>query len=121
MQPFGCVPAIDEDHGHGPLQCRVQLNYEVKLCIFGHLHLIVLDTLQLLSLLLDTEALEVADEAPHEFEDSICVSRRIKTVLRSDVELREVLLEGQEAFVVRLLDEELISFVIDDHLQCGEV
>ena len=72
----------------------MQLNYEVKLCIFGHLHLIVLDTLQFLSLLLDTEALEIADEAPHEFEHSVCVGRRIKAVLWGDVELREVLLEG---------------------------
>ena len=93
MQPFGSVPTIDKDHGHGALQCRVQLNYEVKFCVFGHLHLEVLDTLQLLSLLLDTEAFEFADEAPHEFEHSVCVSSRVEAVLRCHVEFCEVLLE----------------------------
>ena len=94
LQPFGGVPAIDKDHSHGSLQCRVQLNYEVKFRVFGHLHLEVLDTFQLLSLFLDTEAFEVADEASHEFEHCVCICGRIETVLRRHVEFCEVLLEG---------------------------
>ena len=92
LQSFCGVPPIDEDHCHGALQCRVKLNYEVKFSILSHLHLKVLDTFQLLSLFLNTEAFKVADEASHEFEHRVCVGRRIETVLRRHVEFCKVLL-----------------------------
>ena len=72
----------------------MQLNYEVKFSILGHLHLKVLDTFQLLSFFLDTEAFEVADEASHEFKHRVCVGRRVEAVLWRHVEFCKVLLEG---------------------------
>lgn len=42
-------------------------------------------------------------------------------MLGRHVQLRQLLLQHEEALVVRLLDKELISFIVDDHLKFTEV
>ena len=42
-------------------------------------------------------------------------------MLRSHVQLAQMLLQLQEALMVGVLNEQLISFVVDDHLESRKV
>ena len=94
---------------------------EVDLLIFCHLHLIMLDTLEFLGLFLDHEELDIAYYALHCFYHWVGESGREEDVLRRDIYLGERFLELIEALMIRLLLEELVRFVVDDHLQVAEV
>lgn len=94
---------------------------EVQLFSRAHLHLIVTHSLQLLRLLLYGEILELSNEASSELHNLVCEGGRVEAVLGSHIQLCQVLLEQEKAFVVRGLNEKLVSFVIHDHLESTQV
>ena len=122
LEFLGGVLSVDEDHCHGAFKPRVQTHHEVNLLSFcRHLHFQVLHTLQLLGLFLNWEVLEVADNTTGELDDLVRVGGRVEAVLWRHIQLCQMLLEHEEALVVRLLDKELVSFIVDDQLQLAEV
>ena len=110
------VLSVDENHGHGTIKRGVKLDDKIKLRLSSHLHSEILHALELLCFLFDGEVLEVADEALRLLQDRISVGRRVEAVLRIHIQLTQMLLQLQEALVVGLLEEKLISLIVDDHL-----
>jgi len=100
----------------------VESNHEVQLLlVVPHRHLKVLHTFELLSLFFNREVLEITNEASGLLHDLVCESGRVQAVLRGDIEATQMTLELQEALMVRLLDEKLVSFVIDYHFERAQV
>lgn len=91
---------------------------KVKLLLNGHLHLKVFDALQLLGFPLNREVFEFADEALCLLHNLIIVGRRVETVLYcGHIKLAKMPLELQEALMIRRLDKQLVSLVVNNHFQ----
>ena len=99
----------------------MQPNHKVYFLILRHLHLEVLDALELLRFFLDEEVLAVADDPLHNVNHFVCVGGREEAVLGRDVDLCERFFKLVKAFVVRSLLIKLICFVVDYHFEVTQI
>jgi len=81
----------------------------------------VLDTFELLRLLLDWEVLILSDYTFGKVNNLVCVRRRVQGVLGRNIDLSQRLLELGEALMIRRLLKKLISLIIDNHLKLAKV
>ena len=99
----------------------MQSHDEVDFLVLSHLHLIVLDTFELLRLFLDWEVLILSDYTLGKVNNLVCVRGRVQGVLGRNIDLSQRLLELGEAFMIRRLLKKLISLIIDNHLKLAKV
>jgi hypothetical protein len=99
----------------------MHLRYEAVLLLFFQLDTELPDTLKLQSLRLDWIRFKTANILGCQVHNIVAPSCRVHAVLGVLVNLFQMLLELFEKFVVILLNQKFVGFIIDNHLEVAEV
>ena len=99
----------------------MQTNHKIYFLILCHLHLVVLDTFELLRFFLDEEVLAVSDDPLNNVDHFVGVGGREEAVLGHDIDLSERFLELVETLVVRSLLIKLVRFVVNNHFEVTQI
>ena len=99
----------------------MHLRYEAVLLLFCQLDTELPDALKLQSLRLDWIRFETANILGCQVHHIVAPSCRVHAVLGVLFNLLQMLLELFEKFVVILLNQKFVGFIVDNHLEVAEV